>query len=241
MVVGLALGEHVVQEALLTGVVLLLERVLLGVAEWDSQLGGGVEVPPGVVEGRGGLRGRRVRGVLELVASDALEAVVGLPASVDGRVEGSEGRSQTDAECKKARWRGNVVGFCAGIEKGSKRARKIGALLPFGEEAVEEGGLGVLALERVAFRLGHRVSVEDFRRGIHLGRGEGAGDVGARPDRLDDVVNSIQEPGFGGVGVGLLGGVVLGLELCADAERDARVALYCFGPGERGTAGEGGR
>lgn len=104
MVVGLALGEHVVQEApvspLLTGVVLLLERVLLGVAEWDSQLGGGVEVPPGVVEGRGGLRGRRVPGVLELVASDALEAVVGLPASVDGRVEGSEGRAQTDAECK---------------------------------------------------------------------------------------------------------------------------------------------
>ena len=57
----------------------------------------------------------------------------------------------------------------------------------------------------------------------------------------DDVVNSIEETGFGGWGVGLLGGVVLGLELCADAERDARVALQCFGPGERGTAGEGGR
>ena len=85
VVVGLALREHVVQEAPvfpLPGVVVLLpERVPLVVAKRDSQLCSRVEVPRGVVERRGGLRGARVLGVLELVASDALEAVVGFPGA----------------------------------------------------------------------------------------------------------------------------------------------------------------
>lgn len=218
MVVGLALGEHVVQEVSVFTLVLLPERVLLGVAKRDSQLCSRVEVPPGVVERRGGLRGARVLGVLEFVASDALEAVVGLPGApwAGGWFGQRRGKSKTIA-------RGNVLGFLLVFD--SKRAKKIGALLPFGEEAVEEGGLGVLALERVAFRFGHRVSVEEFGRGVHLGRGEGVGDIGSRPDRLDDIVEPTEETGFGGWGVGLLGGVVLGLELRADAERDARVAL----------------
>ena len=63
------------------------------------------------MEGRGGLRGRRVPGVLELVASDALEAVVGGSLGRRGRAGGlvrGGGKSKTIA-------RGNVLGFFVGF------------------------------------------------------------------------------------------------------------------------------
>ena len=78
-----------------------------------------------------------------------------------------------------------VVGFFL-VARFVKKVPQKCKFAPHGEERGEKaGGLGVLALQRVALGFGHRVSIEHFRRGVGFGVAEiveRVGDVGARPD-----------------------------------------------------------